>query len=82
MLPAAGLYAGEEMEIEFRVVDVEHPDGSGAPSPLLWGQLLGEVSMPSMHSMPGFSEIAHREGVPGCSVCTRPSPTAGTTDCA
>ena len=65
MLPAAGLYAGEEMEIEFRVVDVEHPDGSGAPAPLPWGELLGEVSMPSMPAMPGFSEIAHREGVPG-----------------
>ena len=38
MLPAAGLYAGEEMEIEFRVVDVEHPDGSGAPAPLPWGR--------------------------------------------
>ncbi len=37
MLPAAGLYAGEEMEIEFRVADVEHPDGSGAPAPLPWG---------------------------------------------
>lgn len=65
MLPPAGLYAGAEMEIEFRVVDVEHPDGTGSPTPLPWGELLGEVSMPSMPSMRGFSEIAHREGIPG-----------------
>ena len=65
MLPPAGLYAGEEMEIEFRVVDVAHPDASGAPAPLPWGELLAEVTMPSMPSMPGFTEIAHREGIPG-----------------
>jgi len=40
MLPPAGLYAGEEMEIEFRVVDAAHPDASGAPAPLPWGELL------------------------------------------
>jgi hypothetical protein len=65
MLPAAGLYAGEEMEIEFKVLDVERPDGSGAPTPLTWGELLAEASMPSMPSMAAFSEIAHREGIPG-----------------
>jgi hypothetical protein len=65
MLPSAGLYAGAEMEIEFRIVDVEHPDASGAPAPLPWAELLAEVSMPSMPSMPAFTEIAHREGIPG-----------------
>jgi hypothetical protein len=57
-LPQAGLFAGEEMEIEFKV---EKADGT----PLPWGRIRGVVDMPSMPSMPRFYEIAHREGIPG-----------------
>jgi hypothetical protein len=57
-LPPAGLFAGEEMEIEFKV---EKADGT----PLPWGRIRGVVDMPSMPSMPRFDEIAHREGIPG-----------------
>jgi hypothetical protein len=57
-LPQAGLFAGEEMEIEFKV---EKADGT----PLPWGRIRGVVDMPSMPSMPRFDEIAHREGIPG-----------------
>ncbi len=57
-LPQAGLFAGEEMEIEFKVVKA---DGT----PLPWGRIRGVVDMPSMPSMPGFDEIAHREEIPG-----------------
>jgi len=57
-LPQAGLFAGEEMEIEFKV---QKPDGS----PLPWGRIRGVVDMPSMPSMPPFDEIAHREDVVG-----------------
>ncbi len=65
MLPPAGLYAEEEMEIEFRVENVETLDSAGAPTPLLWGRIRGEADMPSMPSMAKFDEIAHREGIPG-----------------
>ncbi len=66
-LPSSGLYAGEEMEIEFRV---ERLDGAGAdpskgPAPLMWARIRAVVDMPSMPAMPRFDEIAHREGIPG-----------------
>ncbi len=62
-LPPAGLYAGEEMEIEFLV---EKVDGSGlARGPLTWARIRGVVDMPSMPSMARFDEIAHLEDVPG-----------------
>jgi hypothetical protein len=64
MLPPSGLFAGEEMEVEFRVERVDGAD-AGAPAPLLWARIRGELDMPSMPSMPRFSEIAHREGIPG-----------------
>lgn len=56
--PAAGLFAGEEMEIEFRV---EKSDGA----PLTVARIRGVVDMPSMPAMPRFDEIAHGEGIPG-----------------
>ncbi len=65
MLPPAGLFAEEEMEIEFRVVDVETPGPDGEPKPLLWARIRAEVDMPSMPAMARFDEIAHREGIPG-----------------
>ncbi len=65
MLPPAGLYAEEEMEIEFRVEDLETLDAAGAPKPLAFARIRGEADMPSMPSMAKFDEIAHREGIPG-----------------
>ena len=65
MLPPSGLYAEEEMEIEFRVVDVETADADGGPKPLSWARIRAEVDMPSMPAMAKFDEIAHREGIPG-----------------
>jgi hypothetical protein len=65
MLPAAGLYAGEEMEIEFRVEDFARAAEGGAPAPLPWARILVQADMPSMPSMASFEEVAHREGIPG-----------------
>ena len=65
LLPSAGLFAGEEMEIEFRVDQVESADAAAAPRPLPWARIRAEIDMPSMLSMPRFDEIAHREGIPG-----------------
>jgi hypothetical protein len=64
-LPPQGLYAGEEMEIEFEVQVVAPADPSRPPGPLLWAVIRGEADMPSMPSMPRFDELAHREGIPG-----------------
>ncbi len=65
MLPPAGLYAEEEMEIEFRIVEPDTPGPDGAPKPLPWGRIRAEADMPSMPSMAKFDELAHREGIPG-----------------
>ena len=64
-LPPAGLYAGEEMEIEFRVDRTDKTAPGGGPAPLTWARVEGVVDMPSMPSMARFDEIAHGEGVPG-----------------
>ncbi len=64
MLPPSGLYAGEEMEIEFRVERLDGDPGKG-PAPLTWARIRGVVDMPSMPAMPRFDELAHREGIPG-----------------
>jgi hypothetical protein len=66
MLPPAGLYAGEEMEIEFRVVEPDAPGADGGPKPLAGtARIQAEASMPSMPSMAKFEELAHREAIAG-----------------
>ena len=66
MLPPAGLFAGEEMELEFRVLDFR-ADGAAAagPVPVLFARFQCEVDMPSMPGMARFHEVAHREDVAG-----------------
>jgi hypothetical protein len=64
MLPPNGLYAGEEMEVEFRVERLDGEPAKG-PVPLTWARIRGAVDMPSMPTMPRFDELAHREGIPG-----------------
>ena len=58
-LPPDGLFAGEEMEIEFRAQDDR---GEAAPP---YARFHCVVDMPSMPGMARFDEVAHREGVPG-----------------
>jgi hypothetical protein len=65
LVPAGGLFAGEEMQLEFRVTDSRGADPEKSPAPLLFARFWCEVDMPSMPSMARFEEIAHREGVPG-----------------
>ncbi len=64
-LPADGLFAGEEMEIEFRVVDTSQADPVMGPAPVVRARIDSAIEMPSMPSMPKAEEIAHPEGVPG-----------------
>ena len=64
-LPPEGLFAGEEAEIEFHIVDVTQVDPVLGPTPLIRGDVQATISMPAMPGMPKFHERAHIEGVPG-----------------
>lgn len=65
-LPEGGLFAGEELDVEFRVTDTTQRDpvedgfkGVGAI------EATAVVTMPSMMGMPQVRAKVHREGVPG-----------------
>jgi len=64
-LPPDGLYAREEMQIEFRVEDTTRPDPLGGFTAVIRAAPEATIDMPAMPGMPKFSEIAHPEGVPG-----------------
>ena len=64
-VPEAGLFAGEEMEIEFRVTDTARPDPVTGFAPAIRAFPEATIDMPAMPGMPKFSAIAHPEGVPG-----------------
>ncbi len=64
-LPPAGLFAGEESEIEFHVADITQIDPVLGPTPVIRGTVEATISMPAMPGMPSFHEQAHGEGVPG-----------------
>jgi hypothetical protein len=63
---AEGLFAGEEVDVEFRVTDSTQKDpvesgNKGVPNV----EASGVVTMPSMPGMPEQRPDIHREGVPG-----------------
>jgi hypothetical protein len=65
-LPEGGLFAGEELDVEFRVTDTTQKDpveegfkGVGAI------EATAVMTMPSMMGMPEVRAKVHREGVPG-----------------
>jgi hypothetical protein len=64
-LPEDGLVAGEEQQIEFRLVDTSRTDPVLGPAAVIRAVIQSTVVMPSMPSMPKVEEIAHPEGVPG-----------------
>jgi len=63
--PEGGLFAQEEMQLEFRVVDTSRVDPVMGPAGVIRAKIEGVVEMPSMRGMPKLVEIAHPEGVPG-----------------
>jgi hypothetical protein len=63
--PADGVYAQEETEIEFRIVDTSRDDPLTGAVPVIRAQINVVIEMPSMPGMPAFQELAHSEGVPG-----------------
>src|SRR5215467_4532066 len=64
-LPPGGLFAREEMQIEFRVEDTARPDPLGGFAPVVRAAPEATIEMPAMRGMPKFSEVAHPEDAPG-----------------
>ena len=64
-LPAEGLFAGEEMQIEFRVADASKPDPLMGSAPVIRAEARSVIDMPAMPGMSKINEVAHPEGVPG-----------------
>ena len=64
-LPADGLYAGEEMQIEYRVVDTSRVDAVMGAAPVIRAATKSVIDMPAMQGMPALEELAHPEGIPG-----------------
>lgn len=64
-LPEGGLVAGEEQQIELRLVDTSRDDPVLGPAAVIRAAVHSTVAMPAMPSMPRVEEIAHPEGIPG-----------------
>lgn len=65
-IPAEGLYAGEEMDLEFRVTDTRSKDEVEEGYKGVGGiETTAEITMPAMPGMPVVRPKVHREGVPG-----------------
>jgi hypothetical protein len=64
-LPPGGLFAREEMQIEFRVEDTTRPDPLGGFAAVIRAAPEATIDMPAMSGMPKFSETAHPEDAPG-----------------
>lgn len=64
-MPEDGIFADEETELEFRIVDASAEDPVlGAPG-VIRAEATVSFTMPSMPGMPKQEETAHAEGVPG-----------------
>lgn len=64
-VPSEGVYAGEEVDIEFRITDTSREDPVlGAPG-VIRAKIAGRIAMPSMPAMPNAVPKIHSEGVPG-----------------
>lgn len=64
-LPADGLTAQEEMQIEYRVVDATQMDAVMGAAPVIRAQARSVIDMPTMPGMAKMTESAHPEGIPG-----------------
>ena len=64
-LPADGLAAQEEMQIEYRVVDATQVDAVMGAAPVIRALARSVIDMPTMPGMAKMTESAHPEGVPG-----------------
>lgn len=64
-MPVDGLFAGEEMQLEYRVVDASRVDPVMGAAPIIRAVTRSVIEMPSMPSMAKIVETAHPEGIPG-----------------
>ncbi len=64
-LPIDGLVAGEEQQIELRIVDTSDEDPVLGSPPVIRAVVKAIILMPAMPTMPKVEEGAHPEGVPG-----------------
>ena len=64
-LPADGLVAQEEMQLEYRVTDTSRVDPVMGAAPVIRAQARSVIEMPAMPGMAKLIETAHPEGVPG-----------------
>jgi hypothetical protein len=63
--PTDGIYAGEAIDIEFRLVDTTRVDPVGGPTGVVRARTSAVVTMPEMPGMPAQNPKVHSEGVPG-----------------
>src|SRR5579862_7993597 len=64
-LPAEGLYAGEEADVELHISDTSQDDPVQGAPPIVNATVAATVTMPTMLAMPTQKPKMHREGVPG-----------------
>ncbi len=64
-LPADGLFATEEQQLELRVRDLSRIDPVLGATAVIRARLDATITMPAMTAMPAIMEQAHAEAVPG-----------------
>ena len=64
-LPTEGVFAGEQIDIEFRLLDTSKIDPISGATGVARVQAKAIVTMPEMAGMPAQSPKIHSEGVPG-----------------
>ncbi|WP_227625037.1 FixH family protein [Fimbriimonas ginsengisoli] len=64
-VPEEGLFAGEQVDVEFRLSDTTHSDPIEGKRGVPNAQPRATVTMPSMPGMPVVRPKIHSEGVPG-----------------
>ncbi|MBX3114169.1 MAG: FixH family protein [Fimbriimonadaceae bacterium] len=65
LVPEEGIFAGEEMDLEFRVTDSTQKDPVEGNLGIANVEAKGVVTMPAMPGMPSQIPDIHREGIPG-----------------
>jgi hypothetical protein len=64
-VPAEGLFAQQESDLEFRVTDAGQDDPVLGAPPIVNAKVAATVTMPAMPSMPSQAPKTHSEGVAG-----------------
>lgn len=65
LVPEEGIFAGEEIDVEFKVTDTTKKDPVEGNLGIANVEATGVVTMPAMPGMPEQKPEIHREGIPG-----------------